>query len=80
MAQFWEFTSGLLLNEIDWALTTSILGCRYHRASNLLALSCDDPSIRVVDVETRKLVRELWGPSEQFTDLVSGPVRRRKIC
>jgi U3 small nucleolar RNA-associated protein 21 len=37
-----------------------VLGLRYHPNSDLIALSCDDGSIRVVDVTTKKLVRELW--------------------
>jgi len=39
---------------------TQILGLRYHRNSDLVALSCDDGSIRVLDIETKKLIRELW--------------------
>jgi U3 small nucleolar RNA-associated protein 21 len=37
-----------------------ILGLRYHPNSDLIALSCDDGSVRVLDIETKKLVRELW--------------------
>lgn len=39
---------------------TKILGLRYHPNSDLIALSCDDGSIRVLDITTRKLIRELW--------------------
>jgi len=39
---------------------TKILGLRYHRNSDLIALSCDDSSIRVLDITTKKLIRELW--------------------
>lgn len=39
---------------------TKILGLRYHRNSDLIALSCDDGSIRILDIETKKLIRELW--------------------
>lgn len=39
---------------------TKVLGLRYHNNSDLVALNCDDGSIRVLDIETRKLVRELW--------------------
>lgn len=59
-SQFWDFTTGILLHEIDWYPMTKILGIRYHRNSDLIALSCDDGSIRVLDIETKKLVRELW--------------------
>jgi U3 small nucleolar RNA-associated protein 21 len=39
---------------------TKILGLRHHPNSDLIALRCDDGSIRVMDIETKKLVRELW--------------------
>jgi U3 small nucleolar RNA-associated protein 21 len=58
--KFWEFNNGLLLHELDWS-QTSINRMVYHRPSDLIALSCNDGAIRVVDIETRKLVRELWG-------------------
>ena len=66
--KFWDFQSGLLQNEIDWFPMTSIIASQYHRPSDLVALSCDDLSIRVVDIETKKLVRELWGCLGQISD------------
>lgn len=66
--KFWDFLSGLLQNEIDWFPMTSIIASQYHRPSDLVALSCDDLSIRVVDTETKKLVRELWGCLGQISD------------
>jgi U3 small nucleolar RNA-associated protein 21 len=42
---------------------TKPLGLRYHRGSDLIALGCDDGSIRVIDIETKKLIRELWATS-----------------
>lgn len=65
--KFWDFTNGNLLHELDWSLT-SINGLRYHPSTDLVALSCDDSSIRVVDVVTKKLVRELWGCSGKIED------------
>ncbi|KAF1947761.1 Utp21-domain-containing protein [Clathrospora elynae] len=58
--KFWDFATGILLHEIDWYPMTKIIGLRYHRNSDLIALSCDDGSIRVLDIATRKLIRELW--------------------
>lgn len=58
--KFWDFATGMLLHEIDWYPMTKIQGLRYHRNSDLIALNCDDGSIRVLDIETKKLVRELW--------------------
>jgi U3 small nucleolar RNA-associated protein 21 len=50
----------VLLHEIDWYPMTKILGLRYHPNSDLVALNCDDGSLRVLDIETKKLIRELW--------------------
>ena len=59
--KFWDFHTGVLQHELDWYPMSSITGSRYHRPNDLIALSCDDLSIRVVDIETKKLVREFWG-------------------
>ena len=66
--KFWDFASGCLLDEIDWASMTSITSAQYHRNNDLVAFSCDDQSLRVIDTETRKLVRELWGCQGQISD------------
>ena len=66
--KFWDFQSGCLQDEIDWFPMTAIMASQYYRPSDLVALSCDDLSIRVVDTETKKLVRELWGCLGQISD------------
>lgn len=48
----------------------AVTGIRYSKASELVAFSCDDLSIRVVDLETRKLVREFWGCVGQVNDFI----------
>ncbi|RAH73591.1 rRNA-processing protein UTP21 [Aspergillus aculeatinus CBS 121060] len=66
--KFWDLVSGSLVDELDWYPMTSINGLRYSRTSELVALGCDDLSIRVVDVETRKVIREFWGCTGQIND------------
>lgn len=66
--KFWDFLTGKLMEQIDWAPMTFPTGCRYHAASSLLAFSCDDLSIRVVDMETKKTIREFWGPEGAIND------------
>ncbi|KAK8157129.1 WD-repeat protein-like protein [Phyllosticta citrichinensis] len=66
--KFWDFSSGLLLHEIDWYPMVSINNLHFHRPSDLVALSCSDSSVRIIDVETKKLVRELFGCQGQITD------------
>ncbi|KAB5535229.1 WD domain-containing protein [Coniochaeta sp. 2T2.1] len=66
--KFWDFLTGNLVDEIDWAPMTGVTGCRYHAASDLIAFSCDDHSIRVVDIETKKTIREFWGCQGDIND------------
>lgn len=48
----------------------AVTGLRYSKTSELAAFSCDDLSIRVIDLETRKLVREFWGCVGQVNDFI----------
>lgn len=66
--KFWEFSTGNLANEIDWYPMSAITGIRYYAASDLIALTCDDMSIRVVDIETKKTIREFWGCRRAIND------------
>ena len=66
--KFWDFNTGILLHELKWGNFTAITRSKLHRHSDLLAVSCDDLCIRVVDIETRKTVRELWGASGRISD------------
>ncbi|KAL8813380.1 MAG: hypothetical protein Q9223_007054, partial [Gallowayella weberi] len=66
--KFWDFHTGMLLDEIDWSPMTAITAAQYYKSSDLVALSCDDLSIRIIDIETKKLVRELWGCLGQISD------------
>ncbi|KAK0701851.1 Utp21 specific WD40 associated putative domain-containing protein [Lasiosphaeria miniovina] len=66
--KFWDFVTGNLVDEIDWAPMTQITGCRFHAANDLIAFSCDDNSIRVVDIETKRTIREFWGCRDTIND------------
>ena len=57
--KFWDFRSGVLRHELDWSNAVSIHALRLHRSSELAAFSCSDGCVRVVDISTYKLVREL---------------------
>jgi U3 small nucleolar RNA-associated protein 21 len=57
---FWSFTTGLVEHRLNLP-DASALTLRYSPSSSLLALSCDDLCIRILDVESRRVVRELWG-------------------
>ncbi|PWY63560.1 snoRNA binding protein [Aspergillus heteromorphus CBS 117.55] len=66
--KFWDLVAGLLIDQLDWSPMTSINGLRSNRTNELVAFSCDDLSIRIVDVETRKIIREFWGCVGQIND------------
>ncbi|KAJ4395103.1 rRNA-processing protein utp21 [Didymella pomorum] len=68
--KFWNFATGTLLHEIDWYPMVKIISLRYHPNSDLVALSCDDGSLRVLDITTRKLIRELWA-TRTFTPITT---------
>ena len=66
--KFWDFLTGTLLEEISWAPMTYPTACRYQASNNLIAFSCDDLSVRVVDMETQRTIREFWGPQDAIND------------
>ncbi|KAG9240923.1 Utp21 specific WD40 associated putative domain-containing protein [Calycina marina] len=66
--KFWDFSTGNLIDEINWAPLVAITGIRYHASNDLIALTCDDLAIRVVDTETKRTIRELWGCQKSIND------------
>ena len=41
-----------------------------HRDNGLLAVVCDDMVVRIIDIETRRVVRELGGFRGRVLDIV----------
>lgn len=69
IVKFWDFVAGRLLEELDWHHMCGITELRYNHSSELIAFSCDDLSIRLIDTETKKLVREFRGCRGQINDV-----------
>lgn len=63
---FWEFITGYQQGYLE--LDGSPVAMRYNPVSGLLSIACDDLCIRVVDIEARRIVRELWGCVGQIYD------------
>ncbi|KAG8422643.1 rRNA-processing protein utp21 [Metarhizium acridum] len=62
--------TGLVVDAMNkMVISCSSDACRYHAANNLLAFACDDRSIRIVDMETKKTIREFWGPEDCINDI-----------
>jgi len=71
--KFWDFKTGLLQHEIDWSVSCGLKSMRDHRGSDLAAFSCTDGCVRVVDVSTQRLIRELW-PSRPALPELDGSI------
>jgi len=63
---FWQFTTGLIQDR--FRLDGAPVAVRYNPVSGLMSVACDDLCIRVIDIETRRIVRELWGCVGQIYD------------
>lgn len=63
---FWQFLTGQVESRIKLdGVPTAV---RYNSVSGLMSVACDDLCVRVVDIETKKVVRELWGCVGQIYD------------
>ena len=63
----WAFTTGKLLDRVllNSAVPSAL---KYNPVSGLVSIPCDDSCIRILDLETRRTVRELWGCVGQIYD------------
>ncbi|KAH9843207.1 Utp21-domain-containing protein [Rhodofomes roseus] len=71
---FFDFHTAKL--EKTLVLPCSALSIALHRDSGLLAVVCDDRVVRLVDIETRIVVRELRGHRGRVLDLTFSPDSR----
>lgn len=66
--KLWCLRSGNCLHSTDFG--TSISQILLHAESNLLAVVGDDFGVRILDIDTHNIVRELWGHDNRITDVV----------
>ncbi|KAF2724501.1 Utp21-domain-containing protein [Polychaeton citri CBS 116435] len=59
VVKFWSFATGLLEQQLDWSFYTGITSMFFQRSSDLIAFSCTDGAVRVVDISNQRLIREL---------------------
>ncbi|GAA5843467.1 hypothetical protein JCM9279_000759 [Rhodotorula babjevae] len=57
-------------------LKASVTSILLQRDNGLLAVVCDDLVVRIVDIETRRVVRELVGPRGRILDIAFSPDSR----
>jgi U3 small nucleolar RNA-associated protein 21 len=53
------------------AMPSNVTAITLHRDSGLLAVICDDLVLRVIDIEAKRIVRELSGFRGRVLDTVS---------
>ncbi|KAK5082364.1 rRNA-processing protein utp21 [Lithohypha guttulata] len=63
---FWQFITGQAQERIK--LDGAPISVRYNSVSGLMSVACDDLCVRIIDIETRRVVRELWGCVGQIYD------------
>ena len=51
-------------------LSSTAVSILLQRDSGLLAVVCDDMVVRIIDIETRRIVRELTGFHGRILDIV----------
>ncbi|GAA5999690.1 hypothetical protein JCM10207_005870 [Rhodosporidiobolus poonsookiae] len=71
---FFDFQTMKLLSTLT--LKASVTSILLQRDNGLLAVTCDDLVVRIVDIETRRVVRELVGPRGRILDLAFSPDSR----
>ncbi|KAJ7063493.1 Utp21 specific WD40 associated putative domain-containing protein [Mycena amicta] len=71
---FFDFHTTKL--EQTLTLPSTAVSIMLHRDSGLLAVVCDDMVVRIVDIETRRIVRELGGFRGRILDITFSPDSR----
>jgi len=68
-SKFFDFQTTKL--EQTLVLPSAAVSLTLHRDNGLLAVVCDDMVIRIIDIETRRIVREFGGFRSRVLDIVS---------
>ncbi|XP_075692850.1 WD repeat-containing protein 36 [Rhinoderma darwinii] len=71
LLKFWKFKSKQLMHTLD--IPVSPTSTLLHRESGMLAVSLDDFSLNVFDIETCKLVRRFPGHNGKINDMTYSP-------
>ncbi len=72
--KFWNFNTFQLEGFVE--LDTPVVQMELNRESALLAVSCEDFSLRILDFDSRRTVRVFTGHFNRITDLAWSPDAR----
>jgi len=68
--RLWNFKKGVLVSEIEFG--SPIMNSQLHKENNLMAVTLNDNSIELFDLETRTVIRRFSGPAP-VVDLTFSP-------
>lgn len=68
---FYDFNQSKLLGKIDLESPVTLL--KYHKSSDLIAVALDDLTIVIMDMVTKRIVRQLVGHRNRITSLDFSP-------
>lgn len=71
LQQFFSFQTMKLAQTIVMPSNAGVTSLLLQRDNGLLAVTCDDLLIRIIDIETARIVRELSGIKGRILDVVS---------
>ena len=74
--QYYDFHKSTLLESTR--LPAGITSISLQRDNNLMACVCDDFTVRMIDIETRRIVREFSGYRGRIIDLVGWYAARKR--
>ncbi|KAI8055226.1 Utp21 specific WD40 associated putative domain-containing protein [Syncephalis plumigaleata] len=69
--KFWSFSTGKLQDTLS--IGSPVTGACLNRENDLLVIASDDLCLRVIDTQTRRVVREFHGHTNRITDFVFTP-------
>lgn len=65
--RFWDFSTGIQNHKLTLG-SCAPTSLRHNATSGLVSLACDDQCIRILDIETKRIVRELRSHAGQIYD------------
>ncbi|KAJ3122567.1 hypothetical protein HK098_002746 [Nowakowskiella sp. JEL0407] len=69
--KFWDMNTAKVMHTTK--IGSPVVSILLHQDSDLLATVSDDLCIRVIDIESKKVVREFWGHQGRITDITFTP-------
>ena len=64
--RFWNFQKVKAIGKLDLTSTASMMTCS---EGDLIGVACDDNGIRIIDVDTKKIIREHFEHEGRITDM-----------